>query len=300
MMNIVETKDLKKYFKRKRRLVKAVDGVDMFIERNKVAALVGESGCGKTTLARTLLGFYNADGGRIFLENRDVTKMRENYSFVRREIQVVFQNPSLSLDPRYTVLMTLLETLRVFRKINADAAKSIIISFLKKVGLNESSLSLYPHQLSGGQAQRVSIARALINKPKVVILDEPTSNLDVSTTVKIIDLLTDLKDKESLSCLFISHNLKLVAKIADYIFVMYCGKIVEYGPKDAVYYNPLHPYTKLLIEASEYKLRDISVRREVLGGCVFRGRCSYKKQRCEIEPGRKEAEPGHFVFCHFV
>jgi len=299
-MNIVETKNLKKYFRTRRQVVKAVDGVDIFIKKGQAAALVGESGCGKTTLAKTLLGFYNVDNGRILLRDKDVTKIKSNYSFVRKNIQIVFQNPSLSLDPRYTVFRTLLETLRVFKKIDTDTAEDEIINYLNKVGLNKSCLYLYPHQLSGGQAQRVSIARALINNPKVVILDEPTSNLDVSTTVKIIDLLTELKDKESLSYLFISHDLRLVAKIADYIFVMYYGKIVEYGPKDILYGNPLHPYTKLLIKASEYRLKDVSVQGRSKKGCIFRGRCVNEKPHCGVEPTAKEAEPGHFVFCHYA
>ena len=299
-MNIVETKGLKKYFKRKKQLIKAVDGVDIFIKKKQVTALVGESGCGKTTLAKTLLGFYNADGGRIILEDKDITRIRENYSFVRERIQIVFQNPSLSIDPRYTVFRTLLETLRVFKKVSIEMAKGTIIDFLNKAGLDETCLYLYPHQLSGGQAQRVSIARALINNPRVVILDEPTSNLDVSTTVKIIDLLAELKDKESLSYFFISHNLKLIAKVADYIFVMYYGKIVECGPKDILYRNPLHPYTKLLIEASEYKLKSAYIQGKLKKGCVFRGHCAIEKPHCEVEPEAKEVEPGHFVFCHYI
>ena len=299
-MNIIETKSLKKYFRNKKQTVKAIDGVDIFIKRKQVTAVVGESGCGKTTLAKTLLGFYNADSGRIFLENKDVTKIGENYSFIRKRVQIVFQNPSLSLDPRYTVFRTLLETLRVFKKISIGMAKDTIVDFLSRVGLNEACLYLYPHQLSGGQAQRVSIARALINNPRVVILDEPTSNLDVSTTVKIIDLLAELKDKESLSYLFISHNLKLIAKIADYIFVMYYGKIIECGSKDMLYYNPFHPYTKLLIEASEYKLKDTYAQERPEKGCVFRGRCANEKPHCEVEPEAKEIEHGHFVFCHYI
>ena len=299
-MDILRTVELKKSFLVRKNVVKALDGVDIFLRQGEATALVGESGCGKTTLAKILLGFYAIDSGKIFFEDKDISCLKHNLRIIRENIQIVFQNPYLSFDSRYSAFSALYEVLRTFNKLDKDTAKDIIIDILHRVGLGAGVLSRYPHSLSGGELQRISIARALIKKPRVVILDEPTSNLDISTTVEIINLLEGLKEKESLSYLFISHDLKLVAKIANYIFVMYYGKIVEYGLKDALYHNPCHPYTKLLIEASEYKLKDVCIQIKHKEGCIFRGRCVNEKSRCKVEPRKREIEPGHFVFCHYA
>ncbi|MFH1768957.1 MAG: ABC transporter ATP-binding protein [Candidatus Omnitrophota bacterium] len=300
-MEILKADNVSKYFKHRKKTVRALDGVDVFVKEKGVTALVGESGCGKTTLAKCILGFYPLDSGNVSFSGKDITNPRKNKEVLRKNIQIVFQNPFLSLDPRYTVFSTLYETFSVFNSLPKKQAYDIVIKSLIAVGLDETFLGRYPHQISGGEQQRVSIARALINKPKVVILDEPTSSLDVSTTVKIIELLKALQEESSLSYLFISHNLGLVKRIADYVFVMYYGKIVECGTKEKLYHNPSHPYTELLLRASRYKVKDDAAPLETgLAGCILRNRCPKQDGLCEFEPKKVQIEPDHFVFCHKI
>ena len=285
----------------KKRVIKALDGIDIFLHQGETTALIGESGCGKTTLAKILLGFYSIDSGKIFFEGKDISDLKHNLPIIRKNIQIVFQNPYLSFDPNYSVFSTLYEVLSTFSKVSKKDAYTVVGDILKKVGLDTNILFRYSHQLSGGQLQRVSIARALIKNPRVIILDEPMSSLDVSTTKKMISLLNLLKQKISVTYLFISHNLKLVRNIAHYVFIMYQGKIVECGPKESIYNNPLHPYTRLLLEASEYKLKELfSVRDGEKEGCLFRIRCNDEALHCKIEPRLREVEPNHFVSCHHV
>lgn len=296
---LLELKNIKKYFKQKGVTVNAVDGVDLFIKPQSTVALVGESGCGKTTLAKTILGFYNQDSGSLYFQNQDVSNFKANRRVISKNIQIVFQNPYLSFDPRYSVFATLFEALSHFKPISKEKALPIIAERLKDVELNKDYFFQYPHQLSGGELQRISIARALMVNPKLVVLDEPTSSLDVVTTLKIIKLLDKLKREFGLSYLFISHNLKLVKKIADFIFVMYNGRIVEYGPKDLVYNNPMHPYTKLLLDASNYKIQNIpNILPGKYEGCIFSSRCLRRFDKCSYNPLRKQVKSGHFVFCH--
>ncbi|UCG35724.1 MAG: ABC transporter ATP-binding protein [Candidatus Omnitrophota bacterium] len=297
-MELLRTKNLKVYFTQKKEVIKAVDGVDLFLKKGITTSLAGESGCGKTTLARAILGFYKPDEGEIYFENEDIIK-KENITLVRENIQIVFQNPFLSLDPRYTVFSTLYEALSVFRDINKSRAESIIEKALGEVELDKDLMYRYPHQLSGGQLQRVCIARSLINKPPLVILDEPTSSLDVTTAGTIINLLAKLQEKRQITFFYISHNIKLIGKISHFCFIMYRGKIVEYGPKDLVYNNPLHPYTKLLKKAAHQELKSIPQEEMMqLEGCPFYSRCSSRMARCEKEPVSIELEPEHFVCCH--
>ena len=298
MEDIIRTEGLCKYFRQKGTVIKAVDGVDVSVKKGKITALVGESGCGKTTIARIILGFYKPDGGKIYYEDTQIHPYRDR-SIIKRNVQVVFQNPFLSFDPRYTVFSILYETLSVFRHIKKKKAYPLIEEVLKMVELSGELFNHYPHQLSGGQLQRLSLARALINNPSVVILDEPTTNLDVSTSAKIIALLKNLQDKQLLSYLFISHNLKLVRKIAHYVFVMYNGKIVEFGSCREVYENPLHPYTRLLIEAANYKIKG-TLEEKKKSGCVFRGRCNRESKICKDTPLIKEINKEHYVFCHNI
>ncbi|MDP8289612.1 MAG: ATP-binding cassette domain-containing protein [Candidatus Susulua stagnicola] len=295
--NLLEVKDLKVHFLQKGKATKALDGVDIFLKKGLVTSLAGESGCGKTTLAKTILGFYKPDQGKIIFNGKDIT-LPKNQKQARRDIQIVFQNPFASLDPRYTIFYSLYEALTVFKKVNKVQGREIIKRALAEVELEEDIVERIPQQLSGGQIQRVCIARSLINRPSLVILDEPTSSLDVTTASKIMKLLIKLQKELEISFLFISHNLKLLKKISDYCFIMYRGKVMEYGPRDLIYDNPLHPYTKLLKLASQQKLKYLKEEDINLSGCPFLSRCSFKKLECSQECVKKEVEPGHFIYCH--
>ena len=302
--NLLKVKDLKVHFLQKGKTIKALDGVDVFLEKGLVTSLAGESGCGKTTLAKTILGFYRPKKGSIYFEDKDIV-LPKNQKVIRKNIQIVFQNPFASLDPRCSIFYSLYEALTVFpvkgrisKKITKSEGRTLIKKALAEVELEEDVIERMPDQLSGGQIQRVCIARSLINRPRLVILDEPTSSLDVTTASKIMKLLIKLQTELEVTFLFISHNLKLLKKISDYCFIMYRGKIIEYGPRNLIYDNPLHPYTKLLKEASEQKLKYLKEDIDHPGGCPFLSRCRLKKPECKQECVRKEVEPGHFVYCH--
>ncbi len=296
-MTILKSDNLRVYFKQKGRTVKALDGVDIILKAGATTAVAGESGCGKTTFAKSVLGFYKPQAGSIYYNESDITK-RENEPTIRKNIQIVFQNPFLSIDPRYTVFSTLFETISVFKKIDRKTAKEKIIKALQEVELSEDVLESYPHQLSGGQIQRVCIARSLINQASLVVLDEPTSSLDVTTASKIIELLKKLQKQHNMTFLFISHDLKLLQNIAQDCFIMYYGKIVESGPIKSVYNNPLHPYTKLLMEAAQHKLKSIGEYEIPTVGCPFYPRCSQRMSECRGGYVKKEPESGHFVYCN--
>ncbi len=295
--SLLETDNLKVYFSQKGRVVKALDGVDISLRKGLVTSLAGESGCGKTTLAKTILKFHRPEQGSIYFEDKNIV-LKENQGIIRKNIQIVFQNPFASLDPRCSIFYSLYEALQVYKRIKKSESREFIKTALAEVELEEDVMERMPHQLSGGQVQRVCIARSLINKPSLVILDEPTSSLDVTTASKIMKLLVKLQQESGVTFLFISHNLKLLKKISHYCFIMYRGKIMEYGPRDLVYNNPLHPYTKLLKEASEQRLKYFKGETEHFEGCPFLSRCSFKKSECVKTCKRKEVESGHFVYCH--
>jgi len=316
---VLKVENLKKYFPVRGLLrtvgwVKAVDGVSFEIYKGETFGLVGESGCGKTTTGRTILRLIEPTDGRIIFMGKDVTKLKGNeLKWFRRKAQIMFQDPYSSLDPRQTVFQIIMEPVR-FHGIQVDDPEEFVIKLLESVGLNEMHLYRYPHEFSGGQRQRIALARLLALKPEFIVLDEPTSALDVSVQANILNTLKELQEKHGFTYLFISHDLGVVKYMSDRIGVMYLGKLVEVGPADKVFENPLHPYTQMLFSAIPIPDPDIAremkkKRMKVTGeppspvnppkGCRFHPRCPYAKAGlCDKkEPPLVEVEKDHYVAC---
>ena len=316
---LLEVLDLKKYYPITSGLfgkvvgyVRAVDGVSFTVHEGEVLGLVGESGCGKTTIAKCVLRLVEPTSGRILFEGEDLSKMKgRNLKRVRRHLQAVFQNPFLSLNPRMRVRKIVAEPLLEYEKVGKDELREKVEELLDAVGLQRTIADRYPHELSGGQAQRVAIARAIALNPKLVILDEPTSALDVSVQAQILDLLVKLKERLGLSYLIISHDLSVVRYISDRIAVMYLGKLVELSETEGLFENPLHPYTKALLSAvPEPDPRGKKLKERIIlpgeppdpssppPGCRFHPRCPEARDICKKEePRMTEIEEGHFVSC---
>lgn len=298
--------------KRQRKWVRAVDGVSFEIFSRETLGLVGESGSGKTTLGRSVLMLDRPTSGTISFKGTSVSDLKgEELRQIRRSMQVVFQNPDSSLNPRHKVREILLEPLSAFSLADSEQRDSLLESSLKTVGLPTDSLDRFPHQFSGGQRQRIAIARALILNPEFMVLDEPTSALDSSVQAQILNLLRRIQDELGLSYLFISHNINVVRYMADRVAVMYAGKIVELGNVADVLERPLHPYTSALIASvpvpsSKPVSRTDSISGEtpspvdVPSGCRFHPRCRYAKEVCGTkEPELRQLEGGHWTACHF-
>jgi oligopeptide transport system ATP-binding protein len=296
--------------------VQAVDGLSFSIKRGETLGLVGESGCGKTTAGRTLLGLYPATEGRVQIDGHDVRKAagREMMA-IRRKAQMIFQDPYASLNPRWTVNAIISEPLRVHRLVHSDKERSRRVrELLEMVGMSGRYVNRFPHEFSGGQRQRIGIARALASDPLFLVCDEPISALDVSIQAQVVNLLEDLQDRLNLTYLFIAHDLSMVRHICDRVAVMYLGKMVELAPRDELYDNPLHPYTQALLSAvpiPDPKLARQRRRIVLTGdvpsptkpppGCRFHTRCPIAQPHCaEIEPEWREVKPGHWVACHEV
>ncbi len=299
---------------RDRVVVKAVNDISFNIKRGSVCSLVGESGCGKSTTARTIIKLINPKSGSITFEGQDITGYnREQMLPVRKEMQMIFQDPYASLNPRSRVVDIIAEPM-VFHKIeeNAATAKERAVELLQRVGIRPEQVSRYPHQFSGGQRQRIGIARALSVNPKFIIADEPVSALDVSIQAQILNLMMDLQEEFGFSYLFIAHNLSVVKHISDNVGIMYLGKIVEMGGKKDVFANPKHPYTEALLnsipkisgdnlENTKPIKGEIPSPINLPSGCFFHERCPYAMPICsEVFPEKRFISDDHFAYCHLL
>lgn len=301
------------FFGRSSSHVKAVDGVSLNIKSGETFGLVGESGCGKTTLGRTLMRLTGATGGKIIFDGSDITDLRgRGLKPVRRKMQMVFQDPYASLDPRQSIRSALTEPMMLHHVVpSRKAANDFAVELVEKVGLNPDHLSRFPHEFSGGQRQRIAIAAALAVKPTFLVLDEPTSSLDVSVQAQILRLLQGLQKELGLTYVLISHNLAVVRQMCDRTAVMYLGRIVELAETDKIFENPKHPYTKALLSAvpipdpSKKKALqalegDVPRPIAIPAGCRFRDRCKYATRKCaEQFPPLMEVETDHWIECHY-
>lgn len=310
--------DLKEYFPISNSLIKsntvylkAVDGVSLKLKAGHTIGIVGESGCGKTTLGRTILRLYEPTGGEVIFEGKHIEKLKGNaLRKMRPNFQMIFQDPYSSLSPRMTVGEIVGEAVKVHHIVPKEQYKDYIVDIMTKCGLQPHYFDRYPHEFSGGQRQRICIAKALALKPKLVICDEPVSALDVSIQAQIINLFKDLQESDNLAYLFISHDLSVVEHISDEVGVMYLGNMVEYGSKRDLFDNPLHPYTKALFSAVPVPDPDSKINRIVLQGdipspanppkgCKFHTRCSDCMSACKLfQPKFTDLGGGHYVACH--
>jgi len=319
---LLRVENLKKYFPIIRGLlgrrvgaVKAVDGISFDIKQGETLGLVGESGCGKSTTGRAILQLHKPTSGNVFFENVNLTKISaEELRQLRPKMQMIFQDPYTSLNPRHSVGKIIAEPLAIHGVMSGQQLKNRVAQLLELVGMNPNFVRRYPHEFSGGQRQRIGIARALSLNPSFIVCDEPISSLDVSIQAQVVNLLQDLQEQLGLTYLFIAHDLSMVKHISHRIAVMYLGKVVELTGRNALFDNPLHPYTQSLISAVpvpdpkvERKRHRIILEGEVPSpanppkGCVFNTRCPLAIDICfEVQLEYREVQPEHFVACHLV
>lgn len=315
---LLQVKNLKKYFpigktflKKNQKYLRAVDGINFNLKRGKTVGIVGESGCGKTTMGRTILRLYEPTDGQIIFEGKDIAHLSgEALRKIRPNFQMIFQDPYSSLSPRLPVGELIGEAVKVHKIVPMPDVKDYVMDIMKKCGLQEHFYDRYPHEFSGGQRQRICIAKALALQPKLVICDEPVSALDVSIQAQVINLFKDLQERDNLAYIFISHDLSVVEHISDEVGVMYLGNMVEFGAKEELFENPMHPYTKSLFSAVPIPDPDVKMNRIILkgdipspanppSGCKFHTRCTQCMDICkEVEPKFKDYGNGHCVACH--
>lgn len=317
---LLEVKNLKKYFTvetnffgKPTSILKAVDDVSFKIYKGEAFGLVGESGCGKSTIGKMLVDLYKPTDGEIIYNGVDLTKLshKERRKYCK-DIQLIFQDPYASLNPRMTIGDIIAEPIRINHLLPEDQIEDRVTYLLNCVGLANHQRNRYPHEFSGGQRQRVGIARALAVEPKLIVCDEPVSALDVSIQAQVLNLLDDLKEQFGLTYLFIAHGLNVVKHISDRVGVMYLGKLVEVAPSDEIFERCMHPYTRALMSSIPipdpfYEKKRIVLRGEVPNpidppsGCKFHTRCERACERCKTEePALREITPGHFAACHFA
>lgn len=318
--HLLEVENLKMHFPvfggvfwRRKATVYAADGVSFKVAEGETLGLVGESGCGKTTVGRAVLRLHEPTGGRVVFDGRDLTGLnRKELRDLRRDMQMIFQDPFESLNARHTIGSIVREPFDIHDVGKPDERNDLAMQLLHRVGLPENAMSKFPHEFSGGQRQRIGIARAVALNPKLVVCDEPVSALDVSIQSQILNLLMELQRESGMAYVFIAHDLAVVRHISDHVAVMYLGKIMEYTDADTIYEAPLHPYTKVLISA--IPIPDPSVKREkriLVGdvpspidpppGCRFQTRCPDAEEQCRNEePELRAAAENHLVACHLV
>ena len=315
---ILDVRNLKKYFVvdttffgKPKAWLKAVDNVSFSLKKGKTLGIVGESGCGKTTMGRTILRLYDVTGGEVWFNGKEVSKIRDReFDKLRPDMQMIFQDPYASLSPRLTVGEIIGEAALQHGLVNKANYREYVLDVMKMCGLQPHYFDRYPHEFSGGQRQRICIARALALKPQLVICDEPVSALDVSIQAQIINMLKDLQKQLGLTYVFISHDLSVVKHISDEVGVMYLGSMVEYGSKERIFNNTLHPYTKALFSAVPVPNPHVKMNRVILKGdipspvnppkgCKVHTRCEQCMEICKsVPPKYREVEEGHFCACH--
>ena len=316
---LLEVKGLKKWFSGEsgafsvhKSVIKAVDDVSFTLNEGESLGIVGESGCGKSTMGRSVLQLTTPTEGEVLFRGQDLTKLKpRELRTARREMQIIFQDPYASLDPRMTIGEIISEPLNILKTMSREEIRSRVLKTMEVVGLNTKYYNRYPHEFSGGQRQRIGIARAIVMEPKLIICDEPVSALDVSIQAQVINLLKELQQKMGMAYIFISHDLSVIRHISDRVGVMYLGHMVEIGSKEDLFANPMHPYTRALLSAVPVPERHVERNKIILegdlpspanppSGCVFHTRCYMAQEKCSREvPEYKDYGNGHCCACHF-
>lgn len=312
MSNLIEVKNLKKYFKTNRGFLHAVDDVSFSIEKGKTLGVVGESGCGKSTLGRTVIHLHEKTSGEIWFDGKNISDVNKHQlKNLREDMQMIFQDPFSSLNPRMSVSQLIAEPLLIYNKCaNRQELEKRVIKLMDTVGLASRLYNSYPHELDGGRRQRIGIARTLALEPRFIVCDEPVSALDVSIQAQIINLMQDLQEEHQLTYMFITHDMSVVRHISDDIMVMYLGMMVEFCDSEEIFYHRYHPYTKALLDAVPIPDPHIKKERNLIKGeitspinpkdeCRFAKRCPYADEICHAKtPIAEEITPGHFCACH--